>query len=345
MNTDQRPAGEIQSVVIGVNLWIISNPWKNRTRQFPKIGNLRAVAALILLPALCSFGQQTIDTNAARTNVAPSPLIMRGLYEGRSSSRTSTNVSQGRATAHAVDAGLQAFKKSQNADGSWGTEEKKSLSTSLVLMALLGHGESNGSKEYGRVVTKAHEWLLGSCPTNENERIAEAIALSQCVLVNFGTEATNAPKREIEKIQSLLAGLKPGDDDPWTILFKLFRTPAEIERPKWSSYTREMVKRWAAGDVTVEPETLNAYVALRVKASTRFFQGGKMWNEFNHLFMPKMVERQLPSGLYPCMSDADSFACSALAIQAMEIYYAFAGKFWSSPQQPEKHEDVTVEVK
>ncbi len=321
-----------------------SSHWKSSRRIFPKIGNLRAVAVLILLSALCSFGQQPIATNAASTNIAGSTLIMRGLYEHRSGSRSTTNILHGRMTETAVNAGLQAFKKDQNADGSWGSEDKKSLSTSLVLMALLGHGESNGSKEFGGVVAKAHEWLLGSCPTNENERVAEAIALSQCVLMSFGTEATNVPKRDLEKIKSLLAGLKPGDDDPWAILFKLFRTPVGIERPQWSSYTREMVKRWAAGDVSVEPQTLDAYVALRVKAFAKFMHGGNSWSDFHHLFMPKMVERQLPSGLYPCTPDADKFACSALAIQTMEIYYAFSPNFWTSPQQPEKHENVTVEV-
>jgi hypothetical protein len=59
----------------------------------------------------------------------------------------------------AVMAGLRWLVKTQNADGSWSTENKPSM-TGFALLCFLGHGETPESPEFGPTVKKGVDWLL-----------------------------------------------------------------------------------------------------------------------------------------------------------------------------------------
>ena len=59
----------------------------------------------------------------------------------------------------AVMAGLRWLVKTQNADGSWSTENKPSM-TGFAILCFLGHGETPESPEFGPAVKKGVDWLL-----------------------------------------------------------------------------------------------------------------------------------------------------------------------------------------
>lgn len=59
----------------------------------------------------------------------------------------------------AVKKSLQAFKGSQNSNGSWGNSHQAAM-TGLVLLCYLGHCESTQSPEYGENVTKGIAYLI-----------------------------------------------------------------------------------------------------------------------------------------------------------------------------------------
>lgn len=93
---------------------------------------------------------------------ASSPLVMKGLYEGRSSGGRGGALSKyggahGRATESAVIKALEWLKNHQNPDGSWGPQTI--AMTGLGLLTFLAHGETTGSKLYGNVVRKAIDYL------------------------------------------------------------------------------------------------------------------------------------------------------------------------------------------
>lgn len=94
---------------------------------------------------------------------ASGPLVMRGLYEGRSSGGRGSALAKyggryGRQTESAVIKALEWLKNHQNPDGSWGP--RKMAMTGLGLLTFLAHGETTGSKQYGHVVRKAIDYLM-----------------------------------------------------------------------------------------------------------------------------------------------------------------------------------------
>lgn len=93
---------------------------------------------------------------------ASSPLVMKGLYEGRSSGGRGGALARyggryGRDTEKSVIKALEWLKNHQNADGSWGPSTV--AMTGLAILTYLAHGETTGSKEYGHVVRKAIDYL------------------------------------------------------------------------------------------------------------------------------------------------------------------------------------------
>ena len=93
---------------------------------------------------------------------ANSPLVMRGLYSGRSSGGRGSALSKyggahGLQTEKAVTKALEWLKNHQNADGSWGPNTM--AMTGLAILTYLAHGETTGSKLYGNVVRRAIDFL------------------------------------------------------------------------------------------------------------------------------------------------------------------------------------------
>ncbi len=120
------------------------------------------------------FSQDVADMDFAALDVmqVDSPLVMQGLFSGRSSEGRAALLRQhggrwGAQTEQAVIRALQWLKNNQEADGSWSTNMSGSTDaqhrvaiTGLGLLAFLAHGETPASREYGQTIEKAIRYLV-----------------------------------------------------------------------------------------------------------------------------------------------------------------------------------------
>lgn len=118
---------------------------------------------------------EDISMDLADLNVmsdAQSPLVMKGLYEGRSESGRSKMLGAagrwGQQTERAVVKSLEWMKNKQLEDGSWpsgtGGEQGDRMKvgiTGIALLAFLAHGETTASPDFGPTVEKAIKYLSG----------------------------------------------------------------------------------------------------------------------------------------------------------------------------------------
>lgn len=109
--------------------------------------------------------QDDVNMDIAQLNVVndSSPLVMRGLFAGRSEAGRSSGLNQyagrwAKVVEQSVIRALEWLKRNQAPDGSWGPN--KPAMTGLGLLTFLAHGETTASKEYGPTVEKAIRFLL-----------------------------------------------------------------------------------------------------------------------------------------------------------------------------------------
>ena len=92
-----------------------------------------------------------------------SPLVMKGLYAGRSQSGRQAALGKyggkwGAHTEKAVVKALRWLKEKQRPNGSW--EKNTDAMTGLAILTFLAHGETPSSEEFGETVTKAIQYLV-----------------------------------------------------------------------------------------------------------------------------------------------------------------------------------------
>jgi len=118
---------------------------------------------------------EDISMDLADLNVlsdAQSPLVMKGLFEGRSGEGRSRMLGAagrwGKETEQAVVKALEWLKNNQQEDGSWKPNSMDDNSrrmeigiTGVCLLAFLAHGETPSSEKYGPTVEKAIRFLVG----------------------------------------------------------------------------------------------------------------------------------------------------------------------------------------
>ncbi len=109
--------------------------------------------------------QEDVSMDMAQLNVLndSSPLVMRGLFAGRSEGGRSSGLNQyagrwAQVVERSVIRALEWLKRNQAEDGSWGPN--KPAMTGLGLLTFLAHGETTSSKDYGPTVEKAIRFLL-----------------------------------------------------------------------------------------------------------------------------------------------------------------------------------------
>lgn len=292
---------------------------------------------LAILTCIMSTVVVAQDQPAAKTN-----LIMKGIYTTR------TNVgARVRGTEAAVMDGLRTLKGAQSEDGSWGADRHRYLATALVLNAFLNHAEAKTSQEFGSTVSKAHNWLMANAPSDNAERIAAVVALSAFDATHYGRATRDLAQREVAKVKDALAGATFDAADPWTDYATLHQTAPEISRPAAILRTRDYFKQWKERTAEIEPTSVTGYVALCAASLGKFNEGGQPWVAFNKAFAPKTVQRQMKDGFWPCADPEERFACTALAIESMGVYYAWKPFAWPGPDKtPEKPDDeIKIEVK
>jgi len=150
-----------------------------------------------------------------------SPLVMKGLYAGRSASgrKAALGAYGGRyaeQTEAAVIKALEWLKRNQAADGSWGPN--KPAMTGLGLLTFLAHGETPASEEYGETVEKAIRFLVEEQDEegrfnkvdNQHGPYAQAIA-TYGISEAYGVTRIPALKSVMERAaQVLIDGQQPG---------------------------------------------------------------------------------------------------------------------------------------
>jgi hypothetical protein len=117
-------------------------------------------------PEVDQFAQDEADVDYAALDIMndmQSPLVMKGLFKGRSASGRKAMLRTyagkwGEYTENAVVKALDWLKKHQNADGSWGPN--KTAMTGLGLLTFLAHGETTSSEKYGETVEKSIKYLV-----------------------------------------------------------------------------------------------------------------------------------------------------------------------------------------
>ena len=149
-----------------------------------------------------------------------SPLILKGLMQGRSSGGRAAALRDyggqwGKYAELAVVKALEWLKRNQGPDGSWGPN--KPAMTGLGLLTFLAHGETTSSEKYGPTVEKAIRFLTtaqdpsgGFCKTDTQQGpYAHAIA-TYGISEAYGLTRIPAVKPVMEKaVQVILNGQQP----------------------------------------------------------------------------------------------------------------------------------------
>jgi len=119
---------------------------------------------------------------------------------------------------------LQWLKTTQRTDGSWG--EKPLKDTALAVLALMAHGETSDSREYGEALTKGVRYLVET-PTDKLSRLDRQVAA--CALCCASVAVRNPNVRvAAEKALSGLGdnrSVEAGRD--WSGLLNDLATPAQ----------------------------------------------------------------------------------------------------------------------
>ncbi|MCF7838427.1 MAG: terpene cyclase/mutase family protein [Candidatus Marinimicrobia bacterium] len=118
-------------------------------------------------PEVADFAAPQPDVDFAALDVVsdmPSPLVMRGLFAGRSAGGRASMLREhagklGEHTERAVIRALQWLKENQNKQGTWAGPNPVAMA-GLGLLTFLAHGETPSSEEYGPTVERAMRYLV-----------------------------------------------------------------------------------------------------------------------------------------------------------------------------------------
>ncbi|MCK5845759.1 MAG: terpene cyclase/mutase family protein, partial [Victivallales bacterium] len=123
-------------------------------------------------PPVDDFSAESMDLAELTMSVTESPLIMKGLFAGRTDAARTQQLKKfaggyGEQVEAAVVRGLEWLASQQHPDGLWGekkgsrneTKQRRVRVTSLCLLAFLAHGETPQSEKFGDTVRRAIEFL------------------------------------------------------------------------------------------------------------------------------------------------------------------------------------------
>jgi len=150
-----------------------------------------------------------------------SPLVMRGLYQGRSEGGRRDALKKharkwGQYTEAAVIRALQWLKANQNEDGSWDNDNQAAM-TGLGLLTFLAHGETPTSEEFGLTVENAIRWLVenqeesGDWPMTGSHHVYGQGIAAYSVAEAYGLTQIPTLRTAMERaIQVIVSGQQPG---------------------------------------------------------------------------------------------------------------------------------------
>ena len=277
---------------------------------------MKTIIAIFLMLAPIGLAQESAVQLRPITNVVDSPRLqeMRRIHQWQQDRH------KRRTTDAAVMDALRWFSSTQNPDGSWGEKDERGLATPLVLLAYLGRGETRASERFGEHVGRAHEWLMSATPTNDPDRIATIIALSEYTALHIPSAQRHLAKAGVAKVQQLLDSIVTTNGTPWIELLSLHLLPQEVSRPTWLQQTRVIQKNWQDANPSLTPDDLDSYLALRL--ATLGKQRGQQdpWHTFYREYAIELIKHQDKEGNFPCKQGEQTIACTALAVHALEVY-------------------------
>jgi len=164
-------------------------------------------------------GDASLGAGFEMSNVK-SPLVMRGLYAGRTASGRGGAIKRGGGSSAGETAVLKALrwlKSHQEADGSWAGANSPTAMCGLALLCYMAHGETPASKEFGQTVEKAIRYLMYAQEPNGrfknaggNYSYGHAIA-TYALAESFGMTKMVMLKEPLEKaVQIIIDGQQAG---------------------------------------------------------------------------------------------------------------------------------------
>ncbi len=217
---------------------------------------------------------------------------------------------------------IQAFKRSQNPDGSWGCNEKKGLSTPLVLTALCGQGKHAIDNEYGECVSRAQNWVLANSPTSVAERVVSAVALSVAAYSQYGDLNPDKSHPFTDKANRLLQDLDLQTNSIWATYLMAYRLHPEIKKPSVISNRQTLQSKWKEIEVVFRPTSFEGYLTLCIATCLRYHTGGReAWGKYSGECKKKLREWQQSDSFYPCENEAEKYVCAALATECRQVYF------------------------
>ncbi|MEM7394672.1 MAG: prenyltransferase/squalene oxidase repeat-containing protein, partial [Verrucomicrobiota bacterium] len=172
--------------------------------------------------------QPDVDLSALDISDAASPLILKGLFSGRSAGARAGRLRAyggSGATEAAVLKALDWLKANQQPDGSW--VKNRVGMTGLALLTFLAHGETPNSKKYGQTVEKAIQYLLShqnpnglfGKPTPTQHGVYENAIATYAVAEAYGMTRVPALKTAMEGgLKWIIKGQQPGGG--WDYAYK-----------------------------------------------------------------------------------------------------------------------------
>jgi Family of unknown function (DUF6288) len=138
----------------------------------PRMISTPLPSAAVSIPVPTPVPQMDMSKSLAQL---PKNFKVNSMYASRLNSQ-SRNMAIGRYGGGATKAdqleggvyrALNWLQQHQNEDGSWGAAYRPAM-TGLTLLALLAHGETQTSKQYGESVQKGVQWLMDQGRKNKN---------------------------------------------------------------------------------------------------------------------------------------------------------------------------------
>lgn len=149
--------------------------------------------------------------------MAKSPLVMKGLYSGRTSGGRKGALSAFHGSQRGEDTVMRAlrwFKAKQDEDGSWAKVDTTAplAMSGLALLAFLAHGETPSSPEFGQTVEKAMKYVVSKQTAQGMFGAAgyEHAICTYAICEGFGLTRIMALKESMDKgINIIVEGQQP----------------------------------------------------------------------------------------------------------------------------------------
>jgi len=279
---------------------------------------------LVTATTLTVLAQNTVRSDHIPViNIIKSPIVTKDLYRDRMKAGDEDL----RTADMAVLSALRFFKRTQNADGSWGAVEERHLATPLVFMSFLRRGETSASAEFGVTVTRTRTWLLKATPTELADRIATVIALSDYCDLSYPNADIEMKADEVKKMTILLdqmATNEVNESNAW-VDFAVFNTfSGDHSKPTWMRCSKQVKRKYVDTTVNLSPSIVSEYLTGYLVARASFMHGVEVWHKFNIMSLPKLLKQQESSGAFPTKTDQTRYVVTALATLRLEIYHQYA---------------------